>query len=458
METSITQTAPVEYELEIHADASDLKPRVNEALRAQRSQMDVKGFRKGKVPLKMVKKMYGSALAMNIAEAYVQEVFDDALDERDDLQVLGPPQMTELDYPSLDDDLYAVVRFDVRPQVDFEDLSDEHIPHLVHEVSDDEVEEEMDNFLKEHADLVPLDDEPAEDGDFVNVDLQRIDPSTDTPIIGEKEEGLTFFLDDDRLRDELRDTLIGKQPGDTFRVRLPQDAPPDAGPDAPAEERFYEVTVNDVKRRDLPPLDDELVKEATDNQVETVEELRHAIRDHMQNEWDQQSRDMVRAEIVERMLELHPLPVPEAVVERFLDSFVEQVKQENDGELPDDFDETFFRERNRDDAKRQGHWMLVRDAFVDENDITTTEEDKKEFFAEQSEGTGMPASQIEQMYRRMPKVMDRIEQQILSEKVYDRLLDHFDVEEMDRDAFEDYMEEHHDHDHDHDHDHGVHDH
>ena len=80
MDVSITQASPVEYEFELHATADDLQPKVKQALQAQRSQMDIKGFRKGKVPLPMVKKMYGAALAMNVAEAFVQDAFQETLE------------------------------------------------------------------------------------------------------------------------------------------------------------------------------------------------------------------------------------------------------------------------------------------------------------------------------------------------------------------------------------------
>ena len=454
MDTSITQATPVEYEFEIHATADDLAPQAKQALQAQRSQMDIKGFRKGKVPLPMVKKMYGTALAQDVGTAFIQEAFEEALDERDDLEPVGPPEVTTFEYTSLDDDLHAVVRFNVRPEVELDDVSDEHIPRLVHEVSDEELDEQIDAFRKDHGDLMPLEEGGADETDFVNIDMQRIDPSTDTPIIGEKEEDLTFFLDDERLRDELREALLDKKTDDTFRVRVPPDAPPNAGAEASAEEHFYDVTVNEVKRLDLPELDDDLVQDVTDGEIESVDALRSEMRDHMQQQWDQQSEEMLRSEMVERMLDRHPLPVPPAVTERFLDSFVQQVEQENDGDLPDDFDEAAFRERNRTDAHRQAHWMFIRDALVEDADLEVDDDDLEVFFADQEQQTGMPASQLSQMYRQMPDVMDRIEQQILSDKVYDELMDRFDVEDMDRETFEAFMEEKHDHDHDHDHEHG----
>lgn len=444
METSIKQATPVEYEFEIHATAEDLESELQKALRAQRSQMDVKGFRKGKVPMELVKKMHGQAIGYRVAERYVQDLFEEKVEEESDLEPLGQPTMTELDY-ELEGDLKAVIRFGVRPEVELEDVSDVELSMLDHEVTDDDVEDEVERLQIQSADLMPVEDEPAGEGDFVNVDLQRIDADTDTPIIGDKEEGLTFFLDDERLRGELRDALIGKEAGDTFRVNLPADAPPEADPSqVPDEDRLYEVTLNDVKRRDLPPVDEAFVREITEGQFEDPEAFRQEIRDRLEEAWSDRAREMVQGDIIDKMLELHPVPVPESVVETYLDSFVRQVEEENDGELPDDFDEELFRQRNRDDAEKQGRWMLIRDVVIEENDIEATDEDLQEFFAQQAEGSPeVSAEQISQFYQQMPRMMERVKQQVLSEKVYDHLIDAFDVQKKTLEEFEDELEEKH---------------
>jgi trigger factor len=151
---------------------------------------------------------------------------------------------------------------------------------------------------------------------------------------------------------------------------------------------------------------------------------------------------MVQSEVIDKMLELHPVPVPESVIETYLDSFVNQVKQENDGELPEDFDEEHFRQRNRRDAENQGRWMLIRDTVIEEEGIEVSDEDIQAFFEEQAEGDDeVSVQQIEQFYRQMPQMMDRVKQQILSDKVYDLLLDRFDVQSMSREEFEEQMQE-----------------
>lgn len=447
METTISKTTPVEYELELHATAEDLEPKLKSALKSQQKEMDVQGFRKGKVPLGLVKKRYGEALGYRVAEEFVQEVFEQEVEENDEIEPLGQPTLSDLDY-EVDGDLHAVIRFGARPEVELEDLSSVQIPMLAPTVTEEDVEEEIERLRTEEADLLPLEDEPAGDTDYVNVDLQRIDPSTDTPIIGDKDEDLTFFLDDERLKEELREALVGKKAGDTFRVELPREQPTheheghehghEDGRDG--EDRLYEVTVNDVKRRDLPPLDEEFVRRASEGEFVDLEAFREDIRERLQDAWDERAREMVQGEIIDKMLELHPIPVPEPVIEGYLDSFVEQVREENDGELPDDFDEKHFRNRNRRDAEKQGRWMLIRDKIIEEEDIEVTDEDFQQFFADQAQDD-VSLREIEQFHHTMPQVMERAEQQILSDKVYDLLLERLDVQAKSRQEFEEEMQE-----------------
>jgi trigger factor len=441
METTLEETSPVEYELRIHATAEDMEPELKKALKEQSKNMDVQGFRKGKVPLGLVKKMHGEAIGYKVAEEYVQDIFDDEIEERE-LEPLGRPTLTQLDY-EIDGELNAAIRFGVRPEIDLKDFSEARVSQLVHDVSEDDVEDEIERLRTREADLLPVEDEPAGDTDYVSIDLQRIDPQTDTPIIGDKDEDLTFFLDDDRLKEELRDAIVGKEAGTTFRVRLPQAPSPQQGESSgEQEERLYEVRLNDVKRRDLPPVDSEFVRRVTEGDFDDPEAFRQEIRDQLEEAWSERSREMVQAEIVDTVLDLHAVPVPESIIEMNLDQFVQQVEQQNDGDLPDDFDEEAFRQRNRGDAEKQGRWMLIRDEIIEQYDLEASDEDVQAFFAEQAQGDDQVSTeQIEQFYRQMPQMMEQVKQKVLSDKVYDLLLDEMEVEEKSREEFEEEMQQ-----------------
>jgi len=221
-----------------------------------------------------------------------------------------------------------------------------------------------------------------------------------------------------------------------------------------------------VKRRDMPELDDAFVEDITEGEFDNVDAFLDEIRERLKEAWDDRSREMVQGDIVDRMLELHPIPVPESVVEMYLDSFENQVKQQNDGELPDDFDKEAFRQQNRDDAERQARWMFVRDAVIDHADLEVTDEDLQSFYQDQADDeAGLTVEQLEQFYSQMPQMQERANQQILSDKVYDYLIEAFDVQRKSLDEFEDELKEKHEqrqalaggapagHGHAHDHDH-----
>lgn len=425
MDTTINKVSDVEYELEITAGSEDLAQDFKAALQRQRGRTEMKGFRPGKVPLTLVKKMHGKAIAYGIAEQKVQEVYQDRILNNEEYDVIGQPKLTQLDY-EMDGDLKAVIRFGVRPEVELQDVSGETISRLKKDITDEDVGEQIDRIRREHAELVPIGEEAIDEDTQALIDLQRIDEESNTPIIGEKEEDVEFFMDDERLHDELRVGLLGKKIGDSFRVHLPHGD----------HKHLYEVTVKDAKRRELPELDDAFVGEISNDQFVSVDDLRDDLRSNLEQAWEQRSRELLEGRIVEKMLELHTVPVPESAVELYLDSFVEDVKQRNDGKLPDNFDEEAFRSANRGEAERQAKWMLIRDAFIEREGLEVSDEDLDKYFEDAAgQNDQLTPELIRQYYDRM-NMTDQVKQQVLSRKVFEHLAEKFEIENKDPETFD----------------------
>ena len=129
------------------------------------------------------------------------------------------------------------------------------------------------------------------------------------------------------------------------------------------------------------------------------------------------------------MLELHPIPVPESLVNSFLDSYVEDVKSRNNGRLPEDLDEDAFREVNRSEAERQARWMLIEDRIVETEKLEVTDEDRKAYIEETRGAATMTADEMLGLYRQVPRLLDQLDQRILSRKVIDLLAGRFKVVE-----------------------------
>lgn len=442
MQTTIRSLSPVEYALDLHATADDLAPDLEKALRAQRLRTSLKGFRPGKVPLALVKKMYGEALGYGVAEQRIKDAYEREVLDNPAYDVLGQPKVTRLDY-ALDGDLEATVVFGVRPEVTLAPLGEEEVTRLVLDVTDEDVELELTRLRERHADLAPLDDEAAIEADhFVVLDLQELDPETGTPIIGKRDEDQTIFLGDPDVDEhpmlrELKQALLGARPGQARRFSFEHDAAHGHHEAGHAHRHHFEATVKEVKRRDLPELDDAFAREVSQGQLESVEALRGQIEAEMRRSLERHTREHFEGAMVERLLERHPVPVPDSVVELYLDSFVEDVKQRNKGKLPEGFDEAAFRHVNRDDAERQGRWMLIRDQIIAENELEVTDADLEAFFAQEVSGEGqVTAEQLQRFYQSMPGLMDQVRQRVLSAKVFDYLAGQFKVVEKDRAAAE----------------------
>lgn len=435
MQTTIKQITPVEYELQINATAKDLEPKISKRLRDQRAGISLKGFRKGKVPMSILKKMFGESLVIDVVEREILEVFQDEVIEPGEHKVVGMPSFGDFDY-KLDGDLNATLKFGVHPEIEIQDISKEKILKLVHAVSDEEIDNEVKQMRLRGAELADREKGGIEDTDYVTIDMQKLDAASNTPIIGEREEGVSFFLDDEQLKDALREGLLGKKVDDAFRVDLPLEE----GEEGATGERVpYEVLVKEVKVRTLPELDEEFVKEMTRGEAEDEAGLKVFIREQIEKNYKEESRKLLESELMTRLLELHDFPVPNAAVEVFLNSFVEDVKRQNEGELPDGFDMHAFREANRDYATQQARWKLLRDTIVEEQSLEVTDEDRKAYFVEVSGGDEETAAAFENYYKSMSGAMDMVNERLLSQKLFGYLAEQVTLEEKNKDEYMDAL-------------------
>jgi len=277
---------------------------------------------------------------------------------------------------------------------------------------------------------MPVDDAVRED-DFVLVDLQKLDPSTGAPLIGQKREDVTFYLGDQRLKGEFRKPLLGARPNGTVRVTIPDDA--GGAPIA------YELSVKEIKRKDLPDLDDDFARTASKGAAETVPQLRDQIRTHLQETWDQRSRELLEKKVIETIVEANHIDVPESVVEMYLDAFVEEIRKNSGEALPEGFDEEAYRAARRDEATHQARWMLIKDKIVADQYLKVDDADRTRFF-EKSAADGEVTAEMLRKYYESVGIIGQLNQRLLTEKVVDVLLEKVKVVEKDREAFEKELE------------------
>ena len=162
MQTDVRALTPVDYVLDVHVPAESLQPQILDALKKQRAHLDLKGFRRGKVPMGVVRKMVGPQVAVEVAERAIGEAYRQAVVAPEALDVLGQPRLVELEFDAdkPDGDLKATVQFGVRPEFELAALDGVPVTRVVRAFTDEDVEAD----LQRRRDLAAT-EEDAPEGD-----------------------------------------------------------------------------------------------------------------------------------------------------------------------------------------------------------------------------------------------------------------------------------------------------
>ncbi|MEM8559158.1 MAG: trigger factor [Bacteroidota bacterium] len=457
MNTTVTAQNDVDYTLDIEVSRIELEPRIDKVLRQQRKHVSMKGFRPGKVPLSVVRKMYGDAVAVQVAEELIGEAFKTEVEENDTYDVMGSPRLTELDYEP-GDDLSARVKFGVRPQFELDAFADAEATKFTHEVTDEEIDADIERRRDDKAEEVDTPEGTVLGEDHIAViDFQLADQETGTPIIGKKQEDARVPLFNPDLRAELKEALLGKTAGDVFTVDLPtqsadakdEDEATDDAEAADVQTDRFQVTVKQVQARELPEVDEAFIEEATGGEATDLDGFKAWIREDLERRWARRSEEALEESLFRKTMERHDFEVPESVVETVLDQQVEDLEKRAGGELPPHFDVAAFREERRELARDQVRWMLVREKIMEADGIEVTDDDiDAEFMriaqppapAEDEEDAEerepIDVNLLRQFFASQPGAMDQMVTRLVNQRLFDALKRRFTITEKSRQDFD----------------------
>lgn len=441
MKTTVNALSDVDYSVEVHVPAEELEPRIQEALKKQRAGFNLKGFRPGKVPLNVVRKLVGPQIAVGIAEEVIGEAYREAMGESDEYDLLGQPRLSELDYdPQKGGDLHATVKFGVRPLFDLAQMEGVPVTKYVRRFTDADVEADVERRRELAATL-----EPAEDGaaageqDVVTADIQPV--NRQSAPVGPAQRDARIVLADPSLRPELKGAVQGAHVGETAFVALihhHEEGEDDEGHEHAGGNDYtecYLVTVKAIYHRALPEMDAAFVSAQTSGKTEDADELRADIRRGLDESWERRAREAMEAKMVEAFVDAHAFAVPETLVEAALDARLDELRERNAGGLPKTFDVAAFRARTRDAAERQVRWLLVKDRLIHEEHLEVADDDFDAEFARIA-GDGMDADLVKQFFTRQPEQLEGLADALLNRRVFESLGRRFAIVEKTREDIE----------------------
>ena len=322
MKSAVETLEPTKVKLTVEVDYDELKPSVDHAYKHIAEQVNIPGFRKGKVPPRIIDQRVGwGAVVEHAVNDGLNEFYRQALAENE-LRPLAQPSVdvTEIPEKAGEGQLKFTADVEIRPQIDLPELETIDLSVETAEVTDADITERLDALRERFGTLVGV-DRPAAEGDYVVIDLNA--------KIGDEEvdsvSGVSYQIGSGNMLEGLDEALTGLSADETTTFRAPL-----AGGDHEGKEADVTVTATSVKQRDLPEADDDFAELASE--FDTLDELKDDLRQQAAQGKGSDQAVAARDNLLEKLLEAVEVPVPSGVVESEVHRHLEQEDRLEDDE------------------------------------------------------------------------------------------------------------------------------
>jgi len=412
VELNINKLSQTEQEAEIKLTWDELAPYFEEAYKKFQAEAEIKGFRKGKAPLELIKRQFGEQIEYDALDDIVNDVYQNLVRDKK-IEVIGTPELVDVDYKR-GESLTFKIKYEILPEVEISNYSNLQVEKIVHTVDDKEVEDEIRRLLIANA---TYEEANEVQGELyrVTVDLQGVDQNN-LPVLGRRSEDVVIDLDDESVVESLRQRLLKARKDDEFIIELTVDNKPEK----------VRVNVKKIEKKILPDLNDEFASKITGGKVNTVEGLRNYLKEELQKCWNEYSEIRFYDSIVSELVRTNDFTVPESLIEDFIQSMLDEERSKYpDGKLPQNFDEQFFRQKKRADAIFNAKWYIIKNRIAQVEGINVTDEDFEKLAEEDSAEIGIEKDKLISFYKRS----EHIKEKILNRKVLQFLKDKVKVVE-----------------------------
>ena len=380
------------------------------AVKYYASRARLPGFRPGKAPEAIVRKRFNDAIRQAVLEELLQESWQTAV-ESEALKPISDPAVRNLRFEEgspLEFDLHV----DVRPEVKLEKLSGFTVTKTAPAVEDAQVDEQLDRLREQKAAWLPVDGQKPAEGNLVRVEVVPMDEQGAAAEGGEP-QAYDLVLGQNQAVPQLEEQIMALLPGESGEAAITF---PDDHPDVSrrGQSRRVRVTLREVKRQELPALDDAFAREMGD--FENVDALRAAIRSDLEKEAAREADAKVRGDLLEQIVTANAVPAPESLVHRLMHGYADmyQIPKE---QLP------AFEAQFHQVAEQQVRRDLALDAVLEAHpELKASEGDVDAKVAEMAEARGVPAGQVYASLQKANRLAE-LERAVTEEKVFKFLLD-----------------------------------
>ncbi len=418
MEFKINKLDDVKQEVEFEISYADLAPYFEKSYKKYQKKAEIPGFRKGKAPISMLKRMYGDMIEQGSLEDVANEMYRNFLEENH-IHPLSEGALVDMDYEPKQVFKFKV-KYEVKPEINLADYKGIEVSKTMTKIDDKMIDEEIKYLQSKH---VTYENAEKADGDefTITMDVQKLDDAG-IDIIGQRDKDVKFYLNDPQINKEFKEQLEGITLGEERVLILP------AQEEGKTEK--YKVFCNKIDKVIFPELNEEFFKHLyKDEEITTIEKFREKVTSEMEGIYKNISEQEVRNNIVSELIKLNDITAPDALVENILNSYIEDEKNRNPKRrLPPGFDEEEFRKTKRVDAILQVKWYLIRDKIIELEKIEVTYKDIEPIIEADAKKYNLPVDKIKSVYENNPDVKYRV----LDDKLMNFLIENAKVKEVER--------------------------
>lgn len=430
MQVKIEDKSAVKKVLSFEIPREKVTKELDKAYNELKKKADIKGFRKGKIPRKVLENRFSKDVHADVAPRLIQDSFVEAIQEHN-LNIVGGPQ---LDPPELkpDSDYAFDITVEVKPElpeIDYKGISLEKNRYVV---SDSEIDAQIRMIQKTMAKKQKVTESRAvNDTDFVLIDYQGFlnnEPYEHTPKI----ENFLYRIGQNTLPEEFSEKLTGCVPVQDIEIEVayPEDHPDD---NLKGRTILYKVTLKEIQEEILPEINDDLVKGL--GSFETLDQVKDSIRENLEKGIQQRVKHELSEQIFQHLLEKYEFEVPEAMIEGELNGIISETEQAYSANNTSLEEHGLSRDKlsaqYRDVAEKQARRHLILDKIITQEKLDLTEEEMDKSLEEMARGMNATVDAIKNFFKMDPRQMEYYKHTQLEKKAIDLIVKNSQVTEKD---------------------------
>lgn len=371
------------------------------------------GFRKGKIPTKIVKRRFGRELRADFANELIKKYYMKVIDEYK-LKPVNVGKVSELKFEE-GQPLSFKVSLEVEPEFElFDYTAGFEVTKNIYEPSGEDVDLTLEELRERNAEVVTV-ESGAEEGHDLLVDIQEMDKSG-IPIVGKKFENRYIKLGEGPWTENALEKLKGALPGEEREVEI-------KSPSDPGLSTFYRIKIHRVEEHKKPPLNDDFAR-SVDDRSENMEQLRERIMENINRRLEYDSEREFVHSLADALIRNTEIEIPESMINNYLNNVIEKIKNSSEKEV----DKSMIRKNYMAEAVWNIKWMLIKEKIVEQENIAVTPKEVNDRIREIS-STSSSDSPGEELKGYSSEYRERVKNDILEEKVLALLKNYARVKE-----------------------------